>query len=59
MAKAKSKFVKVLVQSIVTNHQVILVKFRTLDPIEVLRWDPLLQSPSIYREIKKISSYKR
>lgn len=59
MAKVKSKFVKVLLKSIVTNHEVILVKFRALDNLEVLRYDPWLQAPSIYREVKKISSYKR
>ena len=58
MAKARSKFVKVLLESIVTKHQVILVKLRTLEPLEVLRYDPQLQAPSLYREVKKISSYK-
>lgn len=59
MAKAKSKFIKVLVESIVTKHQVILIKPRLLEPLEVLRYDPLLQAPSIYRETKKIGSHKR
>lgn len=59
MAKIKSKFVKVLCESIVTKHQVILVKLRALEPIEVMRYDPMLQAPSIYREVKKISSYSR
>ena len=59
MAKAKSKFIKVLVESIVTKHQLILIKLRTLEPLEVLRYDPMLQAPSIYREVKKISSHKR
>lgn len=59
MAKVKSKFVKVLLESIVTKHQVILVKLRALDSIEVLRYDPMLQAPCLYREVKKISSYSR
>ena len=59
MAKAKSKFIKVLVESIVTKHQLILIKLRTLEPLEVLRYDPMLQAPSISREVKKISSHKR
>lgn len=59
MAKAKSKFVKVLLESIVTRHQCIHIKLRTLDPLEVLRYDPMLQAPSLYREVKKISSHKR
>lgn len=56
---AKSKFVKVLCESIVTQHQVVLIKLRTLDPITVLRYDPLLQKPSIYKEVKKVSSHTR
>lgn len=59
MAKAKSKFVKVLIESIVTRHKAILIRARALEPIEVLRYDPLLQAPSIYKEVKKISSHKR
>lgn len=59
MAKVKSKFVKVLIQSIVTKHEAVIVKFRALDSIEVLRYDPWLQAPCIYKEVKKISSYKR
>lgn len=59
MAKAKSKFIKVLLESVVTKHQVILVKLRALESLEVLRYDPMLQAPCLYREVKKISSYKR
>jgi hypothetical protein len=59
MAKAKSKFIKVLVESIVTRHSIILIKPRVSEPLEVLRYDPLLQAPCIYREVKKISSHKR
>lgn len=59
MAKAKSKFIKVLVESIVTKHQAILIRARTIEPLEVLRYDPMLQGPCIYRETKKISSHKR
>lgn len=58
MAKAKSKFIKVLLESIVTQHQVILVRLRTLEPLEVLRYDPKLQAPCLYREKEKIGSYK-
>lgn len=57
MAKVKSKHVKVLLESIVTKHQIILVKLRALETLKVLRYDPLLQAPCIYKEVKKISSY--
>lgn len=59
MARARSKFIKVLLESIVTKHQVILLKLRTLDNLEVFRYDPLLQAPSLYREVKKIGSHSR
>lgn len=59
MAKAKSKFVKVLCQSIVTGHKHINIKLRTLDKLEILRYDPWLQAPCIYRETEKIGSHKR
>jgi len=59
MAVTRSKFVKVIVESIVTKHRVIFIKLRTLEPLEVLRYDPLLQAPCIYKEVEKIGSHKR
>lgn len=54
---AKSKFIKVLCQSIVTKHKVVLIRPRILEAIKVLRYDPRLQKPCIYKEVKKLSSY--
>ena len=59
MARAKSKFIKVLIESIVSGHKVIHIRSRAIDPIEVLRFDPKLQAPCIYREVEKIGSHKR
>lgn len=59
MARAKSKLVIVLLESIVTGHKVILCKPRLVDKLEVLRYDPMLQGPCLYREIEKVASYKR
>jgi len=59
MAKAKSKFVKVLLESIVTKHEVILIRLRTADPLQVLRYDPQLQAPCLYKEVKKVSSHSK
>lgn len=59
MVKAKSKFVKVLLESIVTKHPVVLLRLRTTENLEVLRYDPWLQGPCLYREKKKIGSHTR
>lgn len=59
MAKVKSSLVKVLLESIVTQHQIVLVRLRNLEPLKVLRYDPMLQAPCIYKEIKKLSSYNK
>lgn len=58
MARVKSKLVIVLLESIVTKHQITLVKLRSLESLEVLRYDPMLQAPCIYKEVKKLASYK-
>lgn len=58
MAVPKSKFIKVICESIVTNHRIVLIRLRELEALEILRWDPKLQSPCIYKEIEKIGSHK-
>lgn len=58
MAKAKSKFILVLLESIVSKHKVVQKRARLDDKIELWKFDPYIQRFSIYKEIKKVKSLK-
>ncbi|XP_043673597.1 39S ribosomal protein L33, mitochondrial [Vespula pensylvanica] len=54
LKKAKSKSILVLVESIVSGHTRHMVRERVADKIEVIQFDPYIQTMAIYREKKKI-----
>lgn len=56
MAKAKSKFILVLLESIVSKHKIVQKRARLDDKIELWKFDPYIQKFSIYKEIKKVKS---
>ncbi|XP_077531492.1 mitochondrial ribosomal protein L33 [Haemaphysalis longicornis] len=58
MAKAKSKFVLVLLESIVSKHKFVQQRARLDDKLELWKFDPYIQKFSIYKEIKKVKSLK-
>lgn len=58
MAKAKSKFILVLLESIVSKHKVVQKRARLDDKIELWKFDPYVQQFSIYKEVKKVKSLK-
>ncbi|CAN8022349.1 unnamed protein product [Ixodes persulcatus] len=58
MAKAKSKFILVLLESLVSKHKVVLKRARLDEKTEKWMFDPYIQSFSIYKEIKKLKSLK-
>ncbi|RWS07846.1 39S ribosomal protein L33-like protein [Dinothrombium tinctorium] len=58
MAKAKSKFILVQIQSLVSGHKAVVARPRVNDKLEVYRWDPWIQMMSVYKEVKKIASTK-
>lgn len=58
MAKVKSKFVLVLLESIVSKHKFVQKRARVDDKLELWKFDPYVQKYSIYKEIKKVKSIK-
>lgn len=58
MAKAKSKFILVLLESIVSKHKFVQLRARLDDKLELWRFDPYIQKYSIYKEVKKVKSIK-
>lgn len=57
-AKVKSKNVLVMCESIASGHRINLLRERTADKMEFIRYDPLINQDSLYKEIKKIKSVK-
>ncbi|XP_073998077.1 mitochondrial ribosomal protein L33 [Rhodnius prolixus] len=56
--KAKSKFIMVLMESLVSGHQFNWIRERLADKAEMVRFDPYIQQESVYKEKKKIRSMK-
>ncbi|XP_076359914.1 mitochondrial ribosomal protein L33 [Tachypleus tridentatus] len=56
MGKAKSKFIMVLMRSIVSGHHIVTTRPRLADKLEFIKYDPYIQKKSLYREVKKIRS---
>ncbi|KAL2715343.1 hypothetical protein V1478_015041 [Vespula squamosa] len=54
LKKAKSKSILVLVESVVSGHTKHMIRERIADKIEVIRFDPYIQTMAIYKEKKKI-----
>ncbi|KAF7392906.1 hypothetical protein HZH66_008739 [Vespula vulgaris] len=54
LKKAKSKSILVLVESVVSGHTRHMVRERVADKIEVIQFDPYIQTMAIYKEKKKI-----
>ncbi|RVE48194.1 hypothetical protein evm_007148 [Chilo suppressalis] len=58
MKKAKSKHVMVLMESVVSGHKFNAIRERLADKLEILKFDPYIQQQSLYKERKKIRSFK-
>ncbi|KPI90981.1 39S ribosomal protein L33, mitochondrial [Papilio xuthus] len=58
LKKTKSKFIMVLMESMVSGHQFTARRERLGDKLELLRFDPYIQHESLYKERKKIRSFK-
>ncbi|KAK9508463.1 hypothetical protein O3M35_006016 [Rhynocoris fuscipes] len=56
--KAKSRFIMVLMESLVSGHQFNWIRERLADKAELVRFDPYIQQESVYKEKKKIKSMK-
>ncbi|XP_014274965.1 large ribosomal subunit protein bL33m [Halyomorpha halys] len=56
--KTKSKFILVLIQSLVSGHNRTWVRERLGDKLELTLFDPYIQQESVYKELKKIKSLK-
>lgn len=56
MAKAKAKTIIVLLRSVVSGHYWPMRRPRLADKIEIIRYDPYVQRPVLYKEVKKIKS---
>ncbi|XP_046825253.1 39S ribosomal protein L33, mitochondrial [Vespa velutina] len=54
LKKAKSKLLLVLTESVVSGHTKHMIRERTADKIEVIKFDPYIQTMAIYKEKKKI-----
>ncbi|KAI5642882.1 hypothetical protein NE865_05180 [Phthorimaea operculella] len=58
LKKAKSKYIMVLMESVVSGHKWIGLRERLADKLEIIRFDPYIQQESLYKERKKIRSIK-
>ncbi|KAJ8719361.1 hypothetical protein PYW08_011536 [Mythimna loreyi] len=56
--KAKSKMIMVLMESVVSGHQITRIRERLADKLEFIYFDPYIQQDSVYKERKKIRSIK-
>ncbi|KAI2795845.1 hypothetical protein BLOT_016403 [Blomia tropicalis] len=55
MAKpGKSKFLFVLLKSMVSGHKVIAIRPRIKEEVQMLRFDPFVEQYVVYKEVKKI-----
>ena len=59
LAKAKSKYILVQLESVATGHKFYMGRERLGDKLEFFKWDPWLQMESLYKEKKKIRSFKK
>lgn len=57
-AKAKSKNVLVMCESLASGHRVNLLRERNADKMEFIRYDPWINEESLYKEVKKLKSVK-
>jgi len=56
---AKGKYVVVLLRSLAgSGHKHIVKRPRLSDPVEMIKFDPLVQQQVLYREEKKIKTLK-
>ena len=56
---AKGKYVVVLLRSLAgTGHKHIVKRPRLAEPVELIKFDPLVQQEVLYREEKKIKTLK-
>lgn len=51
---AKSKYVSVMCESIVTGHQAYFLRERKGDKLETVWFDPYVRKKVIYKEVKKL-----
>ncbi|KDR23942.1 39S ribosomal protein L33, mitochondrial [Zootermopsis nevadensis] len=58
LKKTKSKMIMVLMESAVSGHKMIRIRERLADKLEMISFDPYIQQPSVYRELKKVRSLK-
>jgi len=56
---AKSKFVVVLLQSVITGHRAFCLRPRTGDKVEKIIFDPQIGGTCLFKEVKKIKGVKR
>jgi len=56
LKKAKSKNIMVQMVSAVTGHRCNMIRERLGDKAEIIKYDPWLRMPSVYREKKKVRS---
>ncbi|XP_031826447.1 mitochondrial ribosomal protein L33 [Nomia melanderi] len=54
--KPKSKFILVLLESVASGHKYVVKRERLADKLEVVRFDPYVNTAVLYRELKKIRS---
>ncbi|XP_012227759.1 large ribosomal subunit protein bL33m [Linepithema humile] len=54
--KAKSKNILVIVESVISGHQMTRIRERLADKLEFLCFDPYIQKEALYREKKKLRS---
>jgi len=59
LAKAKAKFILVEVKSVVSGHSMTRRRERLADKLEFIAYDPQIGLESVYREAKKIKSFKK
>ncbi|KAJ8921402.1 hypothetical protein NQ315_003018 [Exocentrus adspersus] len=58
LKRVKSKQIMVQLESMVSGHKCNQIRDRLGDKLEVIRFDPLIQKESVYKEVKKIRSMK-
>ncbi|KAF4523550.1 hypothetical protein B566_EDAN011998 [Ephemera danica] len=51
-----SQSIMVLMESVVSGHQFIMIRERLAEKLELIRFDPYIQAESVYKERKKIRS---
>ncbi|RZF38498.1 hypothetical protein LSTR_LSTR006093 [Laodelphax striatellus] len=54
--KAKAKHILVLMESMVSGHKFLTARERLGDKLELLHYDPFINTTSVYKERKKVKS---